>query len=232
MTTIAKIAQGAALGLLLAVIILAGCATRGEIQRFQSQVDSLSVVNRMQSRQIERLDSLIQDNARLLRTIRAEHNSNMTVLQEEMRIVESIMRDYGFQVSSMGDRIESLKEDISRSETESDTSDSSAAEPENGARGEEIYSTAVMDMNKGNYDLAIMGFESYLEDFPEGPRADDARYNIGESLLAKGEYSEAALSFLTVTRKWPESQLTPPSLYKAGRAYEELEQSNMAKTHY
>ncbi len=198
-------------------------------------MDTLTVVNTMQSREINRLDSLIAENNRLLRTIRAEQNANMNGLQEEMRIVESIMRDSGFKVNSLTDRIESLQDDISRRDAASDTSDSANGDSigfEEDIRGEEVYSTAVLDLNQGKYDLALMGFESYLEQFPKGAHADDSRYNIGEALLAKGEYAEAALSYLTVTRKWPRSGLVPSALYKAGRCYESLEQDELAKRYY
>ncbi len=216
--------------LLLTLFGVAGCATRGEIKRFQAQLDSLSVANTMQSRQIAYLDSVLIENAQLLRTIRAEQNANMNALQEEMRIVEAIMRDSGFKVSSLTDKIESLQDDVSRRQVETDTADTGEFDIE--ARGDELYSTALHDLNQGKYDLAIMGFESYLEKFPDGARADDSRYNIGEALLAKAEYAEAALNYLTVTRKWPGSILVSAALYKAGRCYEYMGQNEMAKRYY
>ncbi len=223
-----RICLGAAIASLLIVLFIGGCATRGEVLRFQAQIDSLSLNNQIQTRQIARLDSLMEMNLTLLRAIRAEHGADMSVLQEEMGIVESIMRDSGFKVSSLTERIESLKDDISENAAVSDSADTS--EPKQ--RGEEIYSVALIDLNRGKYDLAIMGFESYLEQFADGPRADDARYNIGEALLAKSDYAEAAISYLAVTRKWPKSDLVPSAIYKAARCYEKLDQVDMAKNYY
>jgi len=226
---------GVAVTLLLLAYCIPGCATRGEIKRFQAQIDSLSVTNTMQSRQIARLDSLLNENTAILRAIRAEQNTNMIGLQEEMRIVESIMRDSGFKVSSLTERIESLKDDISRTPvaSESDSVESDSLEPvEIEARGDEVYNTALLDMKKGDYDLAIMGFNSYLESFPDGPRADDSKYNIAEAMMAKGEYAEAALSFVTVTKKWPGSGLVPAALFHAGRCYELMDQIELAKRYY
>ncbi len=50
--------------------------------------------------------------------------------------------------------------------------------------------------------------------------------------MAKGEYAEAALNYLSITRKWPESELLPPALYKAGHCYEIMEQPEMAKQYF
>lgn len=225
-----KILWGAVIIPLLVAFFIFGCASRAEIKEFQYQMDSLSVTNQFQARNIARLDSLLEENIRLLRAIRAENTSNMGSLQEEMVIVESIMRDSGFKVNSLTDRIESLKNDIDKRTTVSMDSDSVAIEPV--ARGDELYSTALLDLNQGKYDLAVMGFESYLEQFKNGSRADDSRYNIGEALLAKANFMEAAISFLTVTRKWPESELVPSALYKAARCYEQLDQIDMASNYY
>ncbi len=98
--------------LLLPLLFSAGCASRGEIKRFQAQADSLTVINTIQLREIARLDSLLLENSKMLRAIRAEQNANFNALQEEMRIIEAIMRDSGFKVNSLNERIESLQDDI------------------------------------------------------------------------------------------------------------------------
>lgn len=221
--------------LLLPMFFTSGCASRGEIKRFQAQVDSLTVINTMQSRNIMRLDSLLTEEARLSRAIRAEQNANAIALQEQMRILESILRDSGYKVSSLGDRIELLEDDISRSSgAHRDTNGSLPDSMESlfDVRSNEIFTTAKLDLNRGKYDLAIMGFESYLDQFPDGSLADDSRYYIGEALLAKGEYTEAAISYLTVTRKWPTSDLVPPALYKAGYCYKVMDQKDIADQYF
>jgi len=190
----------------------------------------------MQSRNIARLDSLLLENARALRAVRAEQNTNFGAIQDELRIIESILQDSGFKVSTLSERIETLEDDISRGASQEDSSETDSLDTlEIGLsdiRGGEVFSTARLDLNRGKYDLAIMGFDSYLEQFPDGSLGDEARYNIGEALLAKGEYTEAVLSYLTLTRRWPESDLVPPSLYKAGYCYQIMEQPELSKQYY
>ncbi len=188
----------------------------------------METADREQNRSLERLDSLLLENIRLLRAIRAENTTNMSALQEEMSIIESILRDSGFKVNSLRDRIESLKDDIDK-KASTDT-DSSGAEV--APKAEELISTALLDLNQGKYELAIMGFESYLEQFENGSLSDDARYYIGEARFAQSNYTEAALNYLTLTRKWPQSELVPSALYKAGQSYEKLEQEDLAATYY
>jgi len=225
---------GIGLILFLGVYLHSGCASRGEIKRFSAQLDSLSVVNTMQSRQISRLDSTITANADLLRELKAEQNANLRILQEEIRVVQSGMRDSGFKVSDLEERIESISVDYGNdsSEDSTDSDDSTSLGQDLEFKGSELYATALVDLNQGKYQLAIMGFEAYLEDFPEGPKADDSRYYIAEAKLAEGNYLEAAISYLTITKKWPDSRYVPSALYKAGWCYQQADQMEMASRYY
>jgi len=213
---------------LLGSVVLSGCASRAEIKRFQAQVDSLSVAGQQQAESLTRLDSLMLENIRTMRTLRAETNAFMGAIQEELSIIESIMRDSGFKVSALTTRIDALKDDIDKRAT----APSDSAVEDIPVKGAEIFATALLDLNQGKYELAIMGFESYLEEFEDGAHAPEARYNIGEALFAQANYSEAALSYLTITRKWPASGIVPSALYKAGQCYERLDQPEMAANFY
>jgi len=56
---------------------------------------------------------------------------------------------------------------------------------------QEIYNMAYADYLKGNFQLAIEGFKTYLEHFPQSPFADNALYWIGECYFSQQEYDKA-----------------------------------------
>jgi len=84
------------------------------------------------------------------------------------------------------------------------------------------FNLAYNDYLKGNYDLAVAGFESFLRQFPTTSLAAHAQYWIGESYSNKREYRSAVDAYEHVVNNYPKSDKVPIALYKAGAGYAEL----------
>ena len=84
------------------------------------------------------------------------------------------------------------------------------------------FNLAYNDYLKGNYDLAVAGFESFLRQFPSTSLAAHAQYWIGESYSNKREYRSAVDTYERVVNNYPKSDKVPIALYKAGAGYAEL----------
>jgi tol-pal system protein YbgF len=84
------------------------------------------------------------------------------------------------------------------------------------------FNLAYNDYLKGNYDLAVAGFESFLRQFPSTSLAAHAQYWIGESYANKREYRSAVDAYEHVVTNYPKSDKVPAALYKAGSGYAEL----------
>jgi tol-pal system protein YbgF len=84
------------------------------------------------------------------------------------------------------------------------------------------YNLAYNDYLKGNYDLAIAGFESFLRQFPSTSLAAHAQYWVGESYANKREYRPAVDAYERVVSNHPTSDKVSAALYKAGSGYAEL----------
>jgi len=95
---------------------------------------------------------------------------------------------------------------------------------------EEIYQTAYGDYTKGNYDLAISGFSTYLSHFPKASKAPNARYWLGESYYGQGNYLQAIKEFQALVRDHPKSDKAPGALLKQGYAYLELGEKTRARS--
>lgn len=81
------------------------------------------------------------------------------------------------------------------------------------------YQDAYRDYQRGNYDLAISGFEDFLKQSPNSQLADNAAYWIAESLFSQKKYREAIKQFDSVVTKYPKSDKVAGSLLKKGYAY-------------
>jgi len=98
--------------------------------------------------------------------------------------------------------------------------------------GEELYNQSYLDFYRGAYNLAIEGFRSYLERFPNTPKSDSAQYYIGESFLSKNEYETAIKEYKKVLSNYPKSKTVPTVVYIIGLCYERLKRNEDARTFY
>ncbi len=89
---------------------------------------------------------------------------------------------------------------------------------------EALYNTAYTDFSKGNYALAIAGFQEYQSLFPESALADNALYWIGECYYSQAEYSLAVAAFDDLLERYPKSDKAPASNLKKALAFLEQNQ--------
>jgi tol-pal system protein YbgF len=87
-----------------------------------------------------------------------------------------------------------------------------------------LYSSAYADFSKGNYALAIQGFEEYAERYPDTELADNALYWIGECNFSQGRYKVAIDSFDAMLEKFPKSDKAAAANLKKALAFVQLNQ--------
>ena len=93
------------------------------------------------------------------------------------------------------------------------------------------YRLAYNDFLKGDYDLALRGFENFMEEFKNTSLAPNAQYWIGESFYGKKDYLKAIEAFEKVISEYPDSNKVPGAMLKTGYAYIELSNKDRAKSH-
>jgi tol-pal system protein YbgF len=87
-----------------------------------------------------------------------------------------------------------------------------------------LYSSAYADFSKGNYALAVQGFEEYAERYPDTELADNALYWIGECNFSQGKYKAAVDSFDAMLEKYPKSDKAAAANLKKALAFVQLNQ--------
>jgi tol-pal system protein YbgF len=96
------------------------------------------------------------------------------------------------------------------------------------AGGEETYRNALGDYTRGNYDLALQGFRSYLQRSPGGPQAANAQYWLAETYYSQRDYARAVEEFKAVVHQHADSPKAPSALFKQGQAYMNLGDARQA----
>jgi len=91
----------------------------------------------------------------------------------------------------------------------------------------EVYRQAKNDYDKGNFDLALAGFQNYVAQFPDTSQVDSAQYWVGECYYSKKDFSQAIEAFGKVIKTYPKSNKVAGAKLKIGLSY--LSEKNMAK---
>jgi len=91
----------------------------------------------------------------------------------------------------------------------------------------EAYRQAKNDYDKGNFDLALAGFQNYVTQFPDTSQVDNAQYWVGECYYSKKDFSQAIEAFGKVIKAYPKSSKVPGAKLKIGLSY--LSAKNIAK---
>ena len=226
-------------GGLLSTSPRAGAASR-ELERLQTQVSGLQGQVTDLQRQVEDL----QREVRRLNESLAEQNANQKkALQEQLAREESILallRDLQeklAEVSAFAQRpaaamVAPVEPGLGAGAPPPTAPGAPGAVPGSPSASapapRELYSQAYADFARGNYDLAIQGFQEYLRAYPATDFSDNAQYWIGECLYGKQRYQEAIDSWKLLFRDYASSDKLPDAHVKSGMAYEKLGRRSQA----
>ena len=93
---------------------------------------------------------------------------------------------------------------------------------------DDIYNAAYGHVLSGDYQLAEKEFRDYLEVFPEGEKAADASFWLGEAQYSQGNFNDAAKTFLNAHQTYGTSKKAPEMLLKLGMSLAALDNRETA----
>lgn len=95
--------------------------------------------------------------------------------------------------------------------------------------GDTLYSNALRDSDSGNYTLAKNEFSDYLKNFPDGPFASNAQFDLGEIAYSQHNYTEAISAYDSVITGYPKSSNVAPAMLEKGRALMQTKKTTSAQ---
>ncbi|MBC7284530.1 tol-pal system protein YbgF [Hoeflea sp.] len=93
---------------------------------------------------------------------------------------------------------------------------------------EDIYQSGYNHMLAGDYALAEQVFQQYVSSFPDGERAADAMFWLGEAQYSQANYQASAQTFLDAHKKYPQADKGADSLLKLGMSLAKLDNRDTA----
>ena len=200
--------------------------------------ESLKAVN-------TRLDQRIDEQANVARKAFADQKLSLDNLTNDLRVVREKVDDNNVRVSSLTQELDALRQAVQQQSAPHAT----AAEPDPAASGiglpgpaptspptvavgtspQRLWDTAYADYTSGQWDLAVLGFESYIRNFPKSDMADDAAVLIGNSYLNDAKYEKAVEAYDATIRTYPNGNAVPEAYFKKGLALKNLKQLDRAR---
>ncbi len=193
-------------------------ALQGQIRALQKNFDeSIAAMRALMEQNSQQLTRLVQTLTALNETVQGERAGTRLLLDEIARDLEGLslrFDDLNTRFSALSARVASVR--VSSEKLESTPGP------------DQLYRTAYNDYLQGNYDLAVRGFQAYLEQFKDGDLADDAQYYSGDSLYNQRRFSDALAAFNQLLSSYPNSDRVPAARLKKGLALLEMKRRQEA----
>ncbi len=231
------------IALFLIAILTGGCASNKELLLVQEDIDDIKAqvaeLERKDTaveRELEGLDYELTEQINAIKRSQADTLVKIDTLTTEFQILNEKLDDTNFRISSLSQQVAGLQ--LSRpplpryTEQQAgqppETTEAPQTSEETPSTPQSIYNTAYADYLRGDYDLAINGFQEFLRLFADSELADNARYWIGECYYSQGKFMQAVKEFDKVIINFPQADKLPAAHLKKALSYFELNQIGQA----
>ena len=233
-----------AIALTAAVVVLSGCALKGDVRRVERQLqamqeetaraDSARAVDlaRLADMLDARGDS-IQAHRRALTIFRGEFRTDVTDMQRQLVQIQELTGQSQQRLSELRTQLDQRPAMVvpSAGGARAPVPDTSAAGMGELPGANQLFELGLQQLRRGSPQAARMAFGQLLETYPEHERVPDALYFIGESWGADAPDSAAA-AYTRVVGDHPTSLRAPGALYKLGLLAERRGDRDAARVYY
>ncbi len=91
-----------------------------------------------------------------------------------------------------------------------------------------LYDLGYNQLLNGDYELAEGNLRQFLQRYPAHALSPNARYWLGETYFARGQFTEAVKEFSSNYKTYPDSHKAPDSLLKMGISLARLQEKDAA----
>lgn len=227
-----------ALGACLAVPLLSGCATKGDMRDLQSEVRRLyerqdSILMRLEALTRANRDSILTMSD-VVFDLRGDLGQQLGEIRNQLVTLQELTGQNQRSLAALRDQVEARTRLAPPSQPATDTmSEGGGGGPSEGRTtggAEDLYNAGITQFNRGSFLTARRAFERFLETYPTHALAPDAHFYLAQTLVQEGRFQEAVQEFQRVPEMFPGSPRVPQALYRIGILYlEELDDTAEAR---
>lgn len=198
----------------------------GQLAEIVQELDDLSREIRELRGEVETQTHRLDEMRNRQRNLYSDLDRRLRELEVSGRVMEPEEGD-GEEVDAGSDEAAEVAVEAALEANTGGSGETGAGEDPEAER--EAYDEAFALLREGRYDEAAEAFTEFLEDFPDGPYADNARYWLGESRYVRRDFSPALEAFREVVENHPDSAKLPDARLKLGYTLYEMERYDEAR---
>ncbi len=218
------------------LVLAAGCVSSDDIEGLHRQMNDIerqiqAVENKSSSKEeVQKLNASVAQQTNQLLKSNADTGVKLDELSRQIEALQAKLDDTNRRLAELSQQIAASQGDLGRPGAPGAALSPSVGAPRPNAPGpavagpspQQLYDTAYGDYTKGRYELAISGFQDYIERYPSTDLSDNAQYWIGESHFSERKFDDAIADFDGLLKRWPRSDKAAAALLKKGLALQEL----------
>jgi tol-pal system protein YbgF len=216
-----------------------------DIRMLQEQAQQLQALLNGLGDALKAVNTRLDEQTGLERKAFADGKVQMDSLSGDIRVVREKVDETNVRLATLTQEMEAIRTSMPQpgsfaapTTTSSDASQPAGAAPAPlpppaaGQTPQQLYSQAYGDYTINQFNLAIQGYQAFLNYYPKNDLADDAQFMIGECYFNDSKFADAVTAYTRVISNYPGSNAVPMAYYKRGRAQEELKQPDAARQSY
>jgi tol-pal system protein YbgF len=228
-----------------------------DIRMLQEQSQQLQNLIAQLGDTLKAVNARLDDQTNVNRKAFADQKLIIDTLSSDLRVVREKVDDNNVRIGSLTQEMESVRQTVQQMNAPRPTTTGDTTAPAAGAAGappdatspgttpppaaapsgaaalgtspQRAWDTAFSDYTAGQYDLAVLGFDAYIRDFPKSDMADNAQVLIGKSLMLDNKYDTAVDAFNKAIRAYPAGDAIPEAYYQKGLSLQHLGQTDAAR---
>ncbi len=193
-----------------------------ELQKLAGAVSALDRTLNLMSAETAAMSQkikLIEDKVKAITKNQADNNQDRESLELSLQFIKEELNELKNSIEKVNDRLLSMPAGTVPAGTDS------TGDPNTGGTvqsPESIYYTAYSDYIKKNYDLAVEGFQQFINLYPNNGLADNSLYWIGECYYSQKKYQDAVSTFNRLRTQYSDGDKVPDAILKEGFALIEM----------
>src|SRR5262249_44213096 len=206
-----------------------------DIRMLQEQQQLLQNLLAQMTDALKAVNTRLDQQSETLRKGLADTKLVVDNLSNDARVIREKLDDNNVRVGTLSQEVEALRQGVQQMTRPTSTSPSPDAEPSAGGGspappaqanlGEsplKMYNAAQADYMGGLYDLAIIGVQEFIKQYPRSEMADDAQVGICAAYTQDNKPQQAADACDLAIRTYPNSDKLPEAYYRKGLALSNL----------
>ncbi len=231
------------LGATAAVLMMGGCATKGDIRDLRTELRDLAIRQDSVMAELRRETRTTQDTLRgqsnRLFDFRGSISQQLQDISRSLSRIEALVGQNQQGLAGVRDQLANMRRPPVTEVAPADSAGGTAADPGPGVSGtqpqqavgdaQSLFNTAVTEFNKGSLTTASAAFQQMLQSFPRSVLAPDAQFYLADILAKNDNKKDALAGFEKIPQLYPKADKVPDAMYRAALLQIDLGEKTQAK---